>query len=308
MKALHHTKEYYQKLVDDKIRCHDGFWCISGKQWSNYQQTTTKLAKLVLAIANSGGGELIFGISQKRGCIENFEPVCNFAKSCDWLLHEIQAQIDKPIADLAISIVPLSDEKEVIIHFSIPINNGSPHQFSDGRFYRWQKAKCLVMNESEVRASYLRLSCSDVEFLGVSNANGIPILRNGKFTEMNFYPKFMVRNAGNLVERDYKIEIAFPTALFEESNQPLRSAFIRHEGIKSVFGQRGNYPIFQQEILTLIEAKLTVTAENIDVFLSEELTIYLYYSNGLKKHNIKLADTFTYNGRRLAKEDFAFEE
>ena len=161
------------------------------------------------------------------------------------------------------------------------------------------------MSEPEIRAAYMRTSMSELEFIGVMNTNGIPTLSGGKFSAVNFFPKFLIRNAGNLVEKEYKIEIAFPSDLFEETNQPLKSAFIRHEGIYSVFGQRGNYPIFQQEISTIIEAKISVNAENISTFLSENLNIYLYFSSGKKSHSMKLSDTFTYNGHRLSKEDFA---
>ncbi len=304
MQTGNRSFDYYSNLVNDKVRCHDSLWTIGGLQWNVSPTAMTKLAKTVSAIANSGGGELIFGILQKRLRMEKIEPIADFDKSDKWIFHEIQSQIERPIRDLAINICEIPNSGGKIIHIHIPINNDGPHLFSDNKFYKWQKGKCVIMNESEIRSAYMKISTCDLEFLGVTNINGIPTLSGGKFTNMNFYPKFMIRNAGNIVERDYKIEISFPTALFEATNQPLTSAFVRHEGTHSVFGQKGNYPIFQQEISTIIEAKITVTADNIDTFLSEYLNIYLYFSNGLKKHSIKLSDTLTYNGKRLQKEDF----
>lgn len=294
--------EYYRRLVDDKVSCHDSLWLVGGSQWNAGQ--SAKLAKMVSAIANSGGGELIFGIAQKRSRADSFDLVKGFDKGEEWIFHEIQSQIDNPISDLSVNICTVPESNGKIIHIHIPTNNNAPHLFSDSKFYRWKKGKCIVMNESEIRTAYLKISTCDLEFLGVTNINGIPTLSGGKFSSMNFYPKFMIRNAGNIVEKEYKVEIAFPTALFEETNQPLKSAFVRHEGIYSVFGQRGNYPIFQQEISTIIEAKITVNAENFSTFQNEYMNIYLYFSNGLKKHSIKLSDTFTYNGKRLTKEDF----
>lgn len=299
-----HDIDYYRKLVDDKVSCHDSLWLVGGSQWETIQKSSAKLAKMVSAIANSGGGELVFGIAQKRSRADAFELVRGFDKGEEWIFHEIQSQLDNPVTDLAVSVCTMTESDGKIIHIHVPANNGAPHLFSDSKFYRWKKGKCIVMNESEIRTAYLKISTCDLEFLGVTNINGIPTLSGGKFSSVNFYPKFLIRNAGNIVEKEYKVEIAFPSALFEETNQPLKSAFVRHEGIYSVFGQRGNYPIFQQEISTIIEAKITVTAENIDTFLKEYLNIYLYFSNGLKKHSIKLSDTFTYNGIRLAKEDF----
>lgn len=296
--------DYYQNLVSDKVRCHDSFWMISGNLWNETVTGMSKLAKMVSAIANSGGGDLIFGIAQKRSHAEIFEPIKKLDRSEQWIFHEIQSQVERPIKDLSVFVCLMPDNSGKIIHINIPINNDGPHIFADNKFYRWQKGKTIVMSESEIRVAYTKLNVCDLEFLGVSNVNGIPTLAGGKYTSVNFYPKFMIRNAGNIVEREYKVEIAFPSSLFEETNQPLVNAFVRHEGTYSVFGQKGNYPIFQQEICTLIEAKISVNAENVDDFLSEYINIYLYYSNGIKKHQIRLADTFTYNGKKLKKEDF----
>ena len=201
--------EYYRNLVDDKVSCHDSLWFVGGSQWNAGQ--SAKLAKMVSAIANSGGGELIFGIAQKRSRADAFEPVKGFDKGEEWIFHEIQSQIDNPIADLSVNICPMPESDGKIIHIHIPANNNAPHLFSDSKFYRWKKGKCIVMNESEIRTAYLKISTCDLEFLGVTNINGIPTLSGGKFSSMSFYPKFMIRNAGNIVEREYKVEIAFPS-------------------------------------------------------------------------------------------------
>jgi hypothetical protein len=265
----------------------------------------TRLAKNICALANSGGGDIIYGISQKRSRADKFEPVTKFQKSADWLYHEIQSQIDKPIKDLKIDISLVgNDDFSKIVHIQIPDNNNQPHMFSDSRYYRWQKTKAVVLDESEVRMLYGKLSSCELEFLGIYNTNGLPILSAGKYSAMSFYPKLLIRNAGNVVEKDYKIEVSFPAKLYEESFQPLQSLFIRHDGSHVVFGNKGNHPLFQQEIATMIEAKIAVTAENIDTFLKDYLNVTLYFSNGIKKHSLKLSDTLTYNGKAIAKEDF----
>lgn len=72
-----------------------------------------------------------------------------------------------------------------------------------------------------------------------------------------------------------------------------------------VFGNKGMHPIFQEEISTMIEAKISVNLDNLDTFLKEYLNITLYFSNGIKKHSLKLSDTLTYNGKILQKDQFA---
>ncbi|MBQ1653449.1 MAG: ATP-binding protein, partial [Bacteroidales bacterium] len=166
--------DYYRNLVADKVHCHDSLWFVGGAQWNAVQASSAKLAKMVSAIANSGGGELIFGIAQKRSRAEAFEPVKGFDKGEEWIFHEIQSQIDKPVDDLSVKICTIPDSDGKIIHIHIPANNNAPHQFTDNKFYRWSKGKCLVMNESEVRMAYMKISTCNLEFLGVTNINGIP--------------------------------------------------------------------------------------------------------------------------------------
>lgn len=297
--------DYYQNLVNDKVRMHSALLFFKATDFNLSDLGMAKIAKTICALANSGGGDIIYGISVKRSRADSLDPVKSFNRSEEWLFHEIQAQIDKPIKDLKLDLLTVdSVDDSKIIHILVPANNDQPHMFSDSRFYKWHKNKVAVLDEAEVRMLYGNLSACELEFLGIYNTNGLPLLSGGKYSAMSFYPKLLIRNAGNMVEKDYKIEISFPAKLYEESFQPLKSLFIRHDGSYVVFGNKGNHPLFQQEIATMIEGKIAVTIENIDVFLNEYLNVSLYFSNGIKKHSLKLSDTLTYNGRILKKEDF----
>ena len=296
--------EFYKELIANGTRMHNSLLFFRGSEIVSSSQSMAKLSRNICAVANSGGGELIYGVSSKRGRAEGFDPVRGFEKNMEWLYSEIQSQISSPVKDLVINIILFSDDSK-IIHFSIPLNNDQPHMFSDNRYYKWQKIKPVVLDEPEVRMLYGKLNICELEFLGIYNTNGLPVLSGGKYSSMSFYPKILIRNAGNVVEKDYKVEISFPAKLYEESFQPLQSLFIRHDGSYVVFGQKGNNPLFQQEISTMIEAKIAVTIENIDVFMKEYINITLYFSNGIKKHSLKLCDTLTYNGKYLKKEDFS---
>ncbi len=297
------SPDYYQNLINDKTRMHSRLVFIKGIDFQVNSSSMVKLAKNICAIANSGGGQIIYGILPKRHRAEKFDFVTNFPKSIEWLNHEIQSQIDSPVKDMSISKIEIEPEKFIYL-FDIPSNNNAPHMFCDSKYYKWQKNKAVVLDESEVRMLYGKISACDLEFLGVYNTNGLPVLSVGKFTAMSFYPKFLIRNAGNIVEKEYKIEISFPAKLYEESFQPLQALFIRHEGSHVVFGQHAKSPLFQQEIATMIECKLAVNIENIDVFIKDNINVTLYFSNGIKKHSLKLSETLTYNGKQLNKSDF----
>ncbi|HOZ31200.1 MAG TPA: ATP-binding protein [Bacteroidales bacterium] len=299
------SNEFYKDLIANNTRMHSALLFFNGSDIDSEPKSMTRIAKTICAVANSGGGDIIYGIYPKRGRAVKFDAVTKFNKTTEWLFHEIQSQIDRPIKDLIIDISEIDNNpSSKIIHIQIPSNNDQPHMFSDSRYYKWQKNKFSVLDESEVRMLYGKLSACELEFLGIYNTNGLPVLNAGKYTAMSFYPKLLIRNAGNIVEKDYKIEISFPAKLYEESFQPLQALFIRHEGSHVVFGNTGNHPLFQQEISTMIEAKIAVNTENIDVFLKEYMNITLYFSNGIKKHSLKLSDTLTYNGKTIRKEDF----
>lgn len=296
---------YYESLVKEKNRTYDSFILIDGKELSISPAKITKAAKMIAALANSGGGHIIYGIASKYKRADKIAPVKEFNKSDSWIINEIQSHIDKPVKDLELKISPVNDYSNgLILHFFIPINNEQPHMFADNKYYKIKKNKAYVLDESEVRVLYDKLSHCELEFLGIYNTNGLPVLSNGKFNSISFYPKILIRNSGNMVEKDYKIEIAFPAVLFEENYQPLKALFIRHEGSYAVFGQKGLSPIFQEEINTMIEAKIAVSQENVDVFVKEFLIIKLYYSNGIKSHKIKLSETLTYNGKKINPNDF----
>jgi hypothetical protein len=297
------SKEYIQKLVEEKTRISKSFICFKGSDIDSSDSNMVKLAKNICAIANSDGGTLIYGIKSLRNRATSFDYVKNFTKDNNWLINEVQAQINSPINNLKIEIINFDDNLYTII-INIPSNNDQPHMFSDNKYYGWKKNKAVVLEEDEVRLLYGKLSKCELEYLGIYNTNGIPSLLQGKYSSMSFYPKILIRNSGNIVEKDYKIEISFPADLYEESFQPLKSMFIRHDGNYAVFGQKGINPLFQQEISTMIEAKISINRNNITSFLNESLNITLYYSNGIKKHSLKLSETLTYNGKVISKNDF----
>lgn len=295
--------KFYEDLASEGIKMHKSLLFFRGNELNNISSSISKVAKNICAMANSGGGDIIYGIKVRQGRAEMLDPVVDFQKSEEWFFYELQAYIEAPIRDLKIFITDLGNNLK-IIHFSIPVSNGQPHMFADNKYYKIQKNRPVVLTEPEVRELYGKLSICELEFLGIYNTNGLPIMSGGKYSSMNFYPKILIRNAGNIVEKNYKIELSFPARLHEESFQPLQSLFIRHEGTHVVFGQKGLYPLFQQEISTMIEAKITVNSENIDTFLKEDINILLYFSNGIKKHSLKMSDILTYNGKQLNKNDF----
>jgi hypothetical protein len=292
-------------LVENKTKMHSELIFLNGKDFSDGMKSVSKLVKILIAIANSGGGEVFIGISTKNKRADKIIPVRNFNFSIDWLMNEIQSEADPKIKDLFIDYISVYEKgEEKIIYFRIPFANGQPHMYSDFRYYKFEKLKVFPLTEKEIRMLYGFNRTSDIELLGIYNTNGLPVLQSGKFASMTFYPKILIRNSGNIIEKDYKVEISFPVNLYEENFLPLQSNFIRHDGNYIVFGITGRSPLFQNETSTIIEAKLSVNQKNYKDYESGEIRLILYYGSGVKKYNFKISEILTYNGKILQKNDF----
>lgn len=262
-----------------------------------------KLAQIVAALANEGAAVVYCGVSAKRGrahAIQSLVP----SGTNDWLLHEIQALVQPRIEGMNLQSIEIPDGG-VVYRIEIPEHNNRPHMSSDLRYYRWYKRRCAAMEEPEVRMLYGISASPDIDYVGLYNTNGLPVLAEGFVKTISFYPKLLVQNRGGALEKDYKIEVLLPTVLHDVNFIPLQSKLVRHEGIYSVFSVSGNAPLYQDEVANPLEVKILVNSENFGVFCSEQLIVKVYYSKGVRTHSLKLADTFTYNGRVLSTKDLS---
>jgi hypothetical protein len=132
-------------------------------------------------------------------------------------------------------------------------------------------------------------------------------MHDGKYSEINFYPKFLIRNISSAIEHTYKFELYIPSALHDPSFSPLQYNFSKHDGIYSVFGISNKSPLFQEELATIIEAKLTVNRDNFHVYENENIIIKLYYSSGIRKHEYRIRDTFRFRQIELKKDNFIID-
>lgn len=136
--------------------------------------------------------------------------------------------------------------------------------FSDNKYYGFNN-KVEKLNESDVRALYHQSNQKQLEIYSIYNTQGIPEMSNGKFSSMLFFPRVLIRNAGQALENNYKLEIFLSAPLYEENNM-LTNNFSRHEGKYVVFSIPGKTPVFGNEIFKMLEFKFRFTLKNIEVF------------------------------------------
>lgn len=291
--------DFYYKLIDKKIKIPYNLFLFSASEISNI----SRLAKIISAIANSGGGDIVIGIKKSNNIATEIDPIKKINFDEDFLYYEIQSFYSPQIINMEIIFHNVTTDT-MIIKITIPHYNNQLHLFSDNRFYKWKNNKLQLMEEAEIRASYGHAKNAELEFIGIINTNGLPILNNGKISSISFYPKIFIKNIGNTVEKLYKIEFSFPSALYDENFQAMNTAFVRYEGNNSVFSIMGATPIFQNEISTAIEFKIIVSEENFEAFEEGILTTTLYYSKGTKQNKNKLSELFSYNGEFIKKNNF----
>lgn len=269
--------------------------------------TELKLNKLVCdvaAFANTIGGTIIFGIEKKRGRANGFI-YNNELYPVSLLQYIIETRIQKKIKNFSIELIQTgNDTFQSVLAINIPESKDAPHMAFDNIYYKRHNCKSVPMEEYEIRIAYGKLSKTSLEFVGVFNTNGIPVLSNGKFISMMFLPRFMIRNTGNTIEKNYKFEIGIPSTLCDESYFALNTYFSRHDGIHNVYSIPCRTPLFQDELNTISEAKLLITKDNINDYLLENIFVNLFYTDGVKSTEFRISDLFKYNDKILKPEEF----
>ncbi|HBX50714.1 MAG: hypothetical protein A2275_11215 [Bacteroidetes bacterium RIFOXYA12_FULL_35_11] len=299
------TEENLMMLIESRIEEGLHYSFKKGNEVPITEKQIEKLTLEITAFANTLGGCIIYGIESKRKKAHSFSFLKNTDFSVSKLDIVLQSRINRPIPNLKIQYVEIQNDKEKsVLIITIPESSEAPHMASDKCFYKRLHNKFSVMEEFEVRQMYGKLSKSNLEFVGIVNTNGIPSLTDGLFNHVIFLPRFIIRNTGSAIERFYKFEIAIPSPLCDENYYALNTYFNRHEGIYSIFSIPGKAPVFQDEMTSITEIKLLITKENLELFLTENIKITLFYSEGMRSSVFNLSDTFMYNNKMLEKNLF----
>lgn len=301
-----YNSEYVKSFILNKIKCSNNIdFCDSKTLIPGNEKKEQWITKYVSAFANSSGGTIIFGVKKERNRAAEFDFLNLTKVTSFWLKNLIDNEISPKIEN--IEIVEIASENNVLtgtIILKIPKSINRPHMASDNRYYFRSGNKTELMLEQHVREMYNTASVSNMEFIGIINTQGVPMLENGKILSINFYPKFLIKNAGSAIEKHFKFELWIPSEFYDSLFLPMQNYFNRIEGIYSVFSVPNRHPVFQNEMCNILEAKLFVNIENIDIFNKSEMFVKLFYTNGLKEFNYKLNETFTYENKMLSVKDF----
>lgn len=288
----------FHAIVKDKLPVSNWLYFLDASVWQpGNSKKEEKLLKHIAALANNNGQILVIGIKTKKKRAYQFDYIHFSSFSKIWLEQLIYAQIFPKLEDLKITFLEAENEKGIIVISFKP--NHRPYMFSDGRYYSLHEQNIYFLKEDEVRRLYLNQNKPVIEFVGIINTQGIALLENGIPKEINFYPKFIIRNSGTAIEKHYKVEVQIPSCLHDVEFSPLQMHFSRIEGLYTVFTVSSKSPLFQNEIYTIAEAKINLKPNHIDDFINSDIHIIVYYSQGVYKYSFKLNEIFNYNKKLI---------
>jgi hypothetical protein len=168
--------------------------------------------------------------------------------------------------------------------------------FENYKYYKRVLSKNVLMEEFEIRQLYQISKKSDLQIISISNLQGIPHMSGGLYSSMKFYPRVHIQNLGQRLEDIYKLELALPSALVDESFSVLHKYLKGYEKDKNIYSIPSTEPLFQNEIKTMIELVLKVDTHNFDTFLKSEINLKLYSSEQVHEQNYWCREWFHYQG------------
>ena len=130
-------------------------------------------------------------------------------------------------------------------------------------------------------------------------------MAGGKFQKINFYPRFLVKNTGNSVERFYKIELSVPSAINNPNFNTMSENFSRFEDGNTIYSFSGKTILFQGEIASVVEPNFVVDEQSYKTFEDGEITLRVFFSSGVQAKSFHCKELLLYRNKQIEYKDFS---
>ncbi|WP_165822490.1 helix-turn-helix domain-containing protein [Paenibacillus montanisoli] len=232
------TLDDVQRLINNNVKENINLdYKASGALQKNNDKKKDEMCKDISAFANSDGGTIIYGVTEKNNLPEmideGFDPT---EISKEWIEQVINTRIKRRIDGVRIYQIDLKPER-VIYAVSIPQSKNAPHMANDNRYYKRFNFESVPMEDYEIRDVMRRNESPDlhVEFDITSHNKLNYQLEN---STMKYSPKsnpikfeLSVRNHSSApaeyalfyVFIDARIEATFPSPFKLVGNRVLNS-------------------------------------------------------------------------------------
>ncbi len=276
--------EFIQSLIDNGIEESINVDFKASGSLSKDEMKKKEISKDVSAFANSNGGIIIYGLTEKNHKADSFSFIDGDIFSKEWLEQVISTTIQRNIDGL--KIFPIRNNgniKESIYVVQIPESQDAPHINKDKKFYRRYDFQSVVMEEYEIRNLYGRKSKSK---LAISTLN----IRYEEIKDgfINFLMRVDVANIGDIEEANYKLNTYFKNFipnkfkvswLQADSNKNYCST--RLDGNRSKVSSNGTSTIYPNETINISSFNFYIPVNDIEEALKDmHISFTLLFSGG----------------------------
>jgi hypothetical protein len=298
MNELHKLEEYnidtLTSFIENEIEESIHIEFKSGEALSKTDSKKKEVSKDVSAFANSDGGIIIYGISEKYHKADSFAFVDGTIYTKEWLEQIISTTIKRNIDGLKIFPVRNNGNlKESVYVVQIPSSINAPHLSRDNRFYKRYNFESVPMEEYEIRQTYGRKVKSQLQLSGYS----ISVKEIGE-EETIFTCEAGVQNIGEKYEKDYKVNIYFDNFnKYINLNWRTDGAGRNYDHTKLLNGKtikitnNSTPTLYPDEVINILRFNFEVKNDNVlKAFEELKIRFLLFYPNGKDEMETELTE------------------
>lgn len=250
-----------------------------------------EITKDVSAMANSTGGIILYGVKEydepaKRHLPEKIDAVNRNEFSKEWVeqvINNIRPRID----GITIHPVNIDGDQDKVAYVIEIQQSTTAHQATDYRYYKRFNFESVPMEDYEIKDVMNRLTTPDasVEF---------KFLTVSQMKDLHEYTlEIFVRNQGNLVIKNFKLEFVFPGIVPSITRNQLTNVHVDNNRTGDyVISYRSHHVLFPKDEININKElawcyKIDSTAYHKMINTAPMVTWTLYADNMIPKHGSK---------------------
>lgn len=299
--------EFIQSLIDNGIEESINIDFKASGALSKDEMKKKEISKDVSAFANSNGGIIVYGLTEKNHKADSFSFIDGDIYSKEWLEQVISTTIQRNIEGL--KIFPIRNNgniKESIYVVQIPESLNAPHINKDKKFYRRYDFQSVVMEEYEIRNLYGRKSKSDLKISEYTISYKKKVDDKERFECV-----VAIRNFGDLEETSYKLNTYFceyiPTNLsitWNDAEDFKRYNYIQLDNKRIKISANSDCTIYSDETINVSRFYFDIDIQFLsDSFNLMKIELLLLYSGGKDKVLIDFKKAQEFYNKRHFEED-----
>ena len=270
------------------------------------ERVKTSIAKDVSSFANSDGGIIIYGIKEEKHIAKELSFIDGNIYNKEWLENVIQSRIKPRIDDLRIIPIRFDNKIDRTIYIvKIPISKDAPHQEVTKKiFYKRFNFSSVPMEEYEIRDLYNRLLPSKLKISPISVTESYVSMTENRIRKIRYVFGFKVKNIGNYIEKDYKLEIHLSELISDIYDSELYNHLADKKNGYYIFSVQGTDIIFQNETVNIITSKIAIDRSNVKKLIDSKIKLKLYFNSGLEEQEFSFFRLLPYGNKQLEESDF----